>query len=49
MNQTAPVVNKFPEHQPWKEGKGWKNLLNNLRLVIQLYQLFNLLVPARRR
>jgi hypothetical protein len=27
------------------EGKGWKNLLNNLRLVIQFYQFFNLLKP----
>ncbi len=40
-----PVVNKFPEHQLWDEGKGWKNLLNNLRLVIQPYQFFNLLKP----
>lgn len=40
-----PVVSKFPEHQLWDEGKGWKNLLNNLRLVIQPYQFFNLLKP----
>ena len=42
---TDPVVSKFPEHQLWDEGKGWKNLLNNLRLVIQPYQFFNLLQP----
>jgi SRSO17 transposase len=42
---TDPVVSKFPEHQLWDEGKGWKNLLNNLRLVIQPYQFFNLLKP----
>jgi SRSO17 transposase len=40
-----PVVNKFPKHQFWDEGKGWKNLLNNLRLVLQPYQFFNLLKP----
>jgi hypothetical protein len=40
-----PVVSNFSEHQSWDEGKGWKNLLNNLRLVIQPYQFFNLLKP----
>lgn len=40
-----PVVNKFQQHQWWDEGKGGKNLLNNLRLVIQPYQFFNLLKP----
>jgi hypothetical protein len=40
-----PVVSKFPEHPSWDEGKGWKNLLNNLRLVLQPYQFFNLLQP----
>jgi SRSO17 transposase len=40
-----PVVSKFPEHPLWDEGKGWKNLLNNLRLVLQPYQFFNLLQP----
>ncbi|MBD1905108.1 IS701 family transposase [Trichocoleus sp. FACHB-6] len=42
---TDSVVSKFPEHQLWDEGTGWKNLLNNLRLVIQPYQFFNLLKP----
>lgn len=40
-----PVVAKFQEHDWWDEGQGWKNLLNNLRLVIQPYQFFNLLKP----
>ena len=45
QQSTDPVVSKFVEHQLWDEGKGWKNLLNNLRLVIQPYQFFNLLKP----
>jgi len=42
---SAPVVSKFSEQPLWDEGKGWKNLLNNLRLVLQPYQFFNLLQP----
>lgn len=34
---TDPVVTKFKEHDWWDFGQGWKNLLNNLRLVIQPY------------
>ena len=44
---TDPVVAKFPEHDWWDEGSGWKNLLNNLRLVIQPFIFFNLLKPWR--
>ncbi len=29
----------------WDEGKGWKNILNNLRLFIQPWCYFNLLKP----
>jgi hypothetical protein len=42
---TDPVVTRFPEHDWWDEGSGWKNLLNNLRLVIQPFIFFNLLRP----
>ncbi|RCJ32588.1 transposase [Nostoc minutum NIES-26] len=46
INETTdPVVTKFQEHDWWDFGQGWKNLLNNLRLVIQPYQFFNLLKP----
>jgi hypothetical protein len=32
--------------QPWWDnGKGWKNILNNLRLIIQPFTLFNLIYP----
>jgi SRSO17 transposase len=42
---TDPVVAKFREHDWWDKGSGWKNLLNNLRLVIQPLIFFNLLKP----
>ena len=42
---TDPVVAKFSEHDWWDFGSGWKNLLNNLRLVIQPFIFFNLLKP----
>ena len=31
------------EHEQWNQQRGWKNLLNNLRLVIQPLVIFNLL------
>ncbi len=31
---TDPVVSKSSDHQWWELGKGWKNLLNNLRFVM---------------
>lgn len=43
--QTDPVFARFPEHQWWDFGSGWKNLLNNLRLVIQPFIFFSLLKP----
>lgn len=39
------VVKKFSTHLWWDEGTGWKNLLNNLRLVLQPFVLFNLIQP----
>jgi hypothetical protein len=42
---TDAVVSKWSEHQWWDFGQGGKNLLNNLRLVMQPYQFFNLLKP----
>jgi SRSO17 transposase len=46
LNQpTDPVVVKFKEHEWWDKGQGWKNVLNNLRLVIQPFIFFNLMKP----
>ncbi|WP_431356842.1 hypothetical protein [Komarekiella delphini-convector] len=36
---------KLTSHPWWDNGKGWKNILNNLRLVIQPFILFNLIQP----
>jgi len=44
-NQASVVVHKFCMHPWWDEGSGWKNLLNNLRLVLQPFVLFNLIRP----
>ena len=39
----TPVPEKFQQHDWWKQEKGWKNLLNNLRLIIQPSVSFNLI------
>jgi len=44
-NKLSVVVKKFSRHPWWDEGTGWKNLLNNLRLVLQPFVLFNLIRP----
>lgn len=41
----ATPVDHFPEHPWWDSGQGWKNTLNNLRLILQPYILFCLLLP----
>jgi hypothetical protein len=35
----------FSHHKWWDQGKGWKNLLNNLRLIIQPAVCYCLLSP----
>lgn len=44
-NRASSVTAKFSYHRGWNEQMGWKHLLNNLRLVIQPWVLFNLLQP----
>ena len=36
---------KFSTHPMWDKNKGWKNLLNNLRLILQPFICFNLIKP----
>jgi hypothetical protein len=36
---------KLASHPWWNNGKGWKNILNNLRLIVQPFILFNLIQP----
>lgn len=40
-----PVTAKFRLHAAWNQLQGWKNLLNNLRLVLQPFVLFNSINP----
>lgn len=35
----------FASHPWWDYGKGWKNVLTNLRLILQPFILFNLIQP----
>jgi len=37
--------NGFLMHKWWDEKKGWKNILNNLRLIIQPKVCYSLLMP----
>jgi len=34
---------KFASHPWWDNRQGWKNILNNLRLILQPFSLFNLI------
>lgn len=46
MLQAPPQrESKFASHPWWDNGKGWKNILNNLRLIAQPFILFNLIYP----
>lgn len=35
----------FSSHPWWDKGNGWNNILNNLRLILQPFVLFNLIKP----
>ncbi len=35
----------FSNHQQWNHENGWKNVLNNLRLIVQPLLLFWLIYP----
>lgn len=43
--QPETPVAHFPEHRWWDSGHGWKNILNNLRLILQPYVFSCLLFP----
>jgi SRSO17 transposase len=38
-------TDRFPEHCWWDHASGWKNILNNLRLILQPYVCYSLLAP----
>jgi SRSO17 transposase len=41
----ASPVRRFAAHRWWDTGNGWKNVLNNLRLILQPYVLHCLILP----
>ena len=41
----TPEVARFSEHRWWDTGQGWKNVLNNLRLILQPFVFGCLLWP----
>jgi SRSO17 transposase len=36
------IQEKFKEHEWWNKGKNWKSLINNMRLILQVFIGFNL-------
>jgi SRSO17 transposase len=45
LDKAKTAKEEIEKHPWWSEGKGWKNILNNLRLFIQPLCYFNLLKP----
>jgi len=43
LNHCQKTQKIFAEHELWNEHKGWKNLMNNLRLIVQPLIYFNLM------
>ena len=43
--QPSEIALKLAQHPDWHQAKGWKQALNNLRLVLQPYVILNLLQP----
>ena len=41
----ASPPDRFAEHRWWDNGQGWKNILNNLRPILQPYVFHCLLLP----
>ncbi|WP_157867661.1 hypothetical protein [Gloeothece citriformis] len=39
-----PISKTFQNHELWQQGKGWKSLLNNIRLILQPYLCFNFIL-----
>lgn len=40
----APIPDSYQEHSLWDSRKEWKNLLNNLQLILQPFICFNLIL-----
>lgn len=44
-SSSSQVSEQFSSHRDWNPGQGWKNWLNNVRLILQPLVFFNLLRP----
>ena len=42
---SSVIVSSFEQHMAWDQGQGWKNWLNNLRLILLPWVSANLLQP----
>ena len=40
----SPVRDPYQQHSLWDSGKGWKNTLNNIQLILQPFISFNLIL-----
>jgi len=40
----APIPDAYQQHSLWDSGQGWKNILNNLQLILQPFICFNLIL-----
>ena len=45
LDLANPAKEEIKKHPWWNQGKGWKNILNNLGLFVQTLCYFNLLKP----
>lgn len=45
LDLANPAKEEIKKHTWWNQGKGWKNILNNLGLFVQTLCYFNLLKP----
>lgn len=43
--RVSTPTDRFSEHRWWDSGQGWKNILNNLRLILKPYVFYCLLLP----
>lgn len=43
--KSNPILGKFTQHPWWNQEQGWKNVLNNLRLIIQPFVFFCSISP----
>lgn len=45
LNLPPQSESNFSSHPWWEQGNGWNSIINNLRLILQPFVLFNLIKP----